>query len=231
MEIIPLTLQEKKVKNYLRKQVSYNNDNNIRSKLMCLFYSNINNIPILKELSEEEYNNYITHEFPYYFKDVDKNKIIEIFNVFVSPRKPISIVPFNKNKNNYDISIDEDNNNCLKISLDTFRPYYYHDWKQKTEEINKTSYENQTSFYNEYLKFYVKNKKFPDFNEFIVFIFNKDEQPLHKDIKNAFINVEKSYENVKEFIQKNNLTFNEIRKCILLSTNLSNRKLMQLLEK
>jgi len=221
-----LNLQERKIKNYLRKQVSYNNNNNIRSKLMCLFYSNINDIPIQKEITEEEYDEYLNKTFPYYFKGVDKNKIIAIFNLDVSPRKKI-IIPALNSFNHYDIN--DNINNCLEISIDTFRPYYYDDWKQQSEDINKTSYENQGSFYNEYLKFFIKKKKFPTFEEFMVFIFNKNEIPLHKDIKNAFNNIEKSYTNVKEHIKKNNLTYNEIRQIIVLSTNISNRKLIQLL--
>lgn len=221
-----LNLQERKIKNYLRKQVSYNNNNNIRSKLMCLFYSNINDIPIQKEITEEEYDEYLNKTFPYYFKGVDKNKIIAIFNLDVSPRKKI-IIPALNSFNYYDIN--DNINNCLEISIDTFRPYYYDDWKQQSEDINKTSYENQGSFYNEYLKFFIKKKKFPTLEEFMVFIFNKNEIPLHKDIKNAFNNIEKSYTNVKEHIKKNNLTYNEIRQIIVLSTNISNRKLIQLL--
>jgi hypothetical protein len=221
------TLQEKRIKNYLRKQVSYNNDNNIRNKLVCLFYSNIDDIPIQKELTEEEYKNYLHFNFPDYFKEIDKNKIIEIFNTLVSPRKPIIISDDkNKNKNNYDIN--DDDKNQLEISLETFRPYYYHDWKKKTEELNKTSYENQYSFYNDYLRCFIKNKKFPTFKEFMTFIYNKNKVPLHKDIKNAFINIEKSYEPVKEYIKENQLTYKEVKEIIILSTNISNRRLMQI---
>ena len=223
---LSLTLQEKKIKNYLRKQISHNNNNNIRSKLMCMYYENINNIPIQKELNNND--DYIKKEFPYYFNGIDKNKIIDIFNLLVSQRKPL-IIPLNQNKNNnqnnYDIS--EDDNNCLEISVHTFRPYYYNDWKQKTEDLNKISYDNQTSFYNEYLRFFMKYKKFPDFNEFIVFMFNKNEMPLHKDIRNAFMNIQKSYEPIKEYIKEHNMTYTEIREIILLSTSISNRKLMQ----
>lgn len=221
------SLQEKKIKNYLRKQVSYNN-NNIRNKLVCLFYSNIDDIPIQKELAEEEYNNYLDYNFPDYFKGIDKNKIIELFNTLVSPRKPI-IIPeplISDDKNNYDIN--DDDKNQLEISLETFRPYYYQDWKKKTEELNKTSYENQCSFYNEYLRFFIKNKKFATFKEYLTFIYNRNKIPLHKDIKNAFINIEKSYEPVKEYIKENELTYKEVKEIIILSTNISNRRLMQI---
>jgi len=66
-------LNYRKIKNYLRKELSKYNENLIRSKLLCLFYSNINNIPLAKKIDNDEYKT-IINDFPYYFKDVDREK-------------------------------------------------------------------------------------------------------------------------------------------------------------
>jgi hypothetical protein len=212
-------LNYRKIKNYLRKQLSKYNENLIRSKLLCLFYSNINNIPLAKKIDNDEYKT-IINDFPYYFKDIDREKIIEIFNKDVSSKKPLDV--------NYDIYIkfynyDINENNYLEISKNTFRPIYEENWKEKTEKINNIEFKYQHSFYADYLRYYIKNKKFPDLIEFISYIYNKYKKPIHKDILNVFKNIEKSYNPIKKYIEENNLDYEYIKDCINKSASIIKR--------
>jgi hypothetical protein len=216
-------LNYRKIKNYLRKQLSKYNENLIRSKLLCLFYSNINNIPLAKKIDNDEYKT-IINDFPYYFKDIDREKIIEIFNKDVSSKKPLDV--------NYDIYIkfynyDINENNYLEISKNTFRPIYEENWKEKTEKINNIEFKYQHSFYADYLRYYIINKKFPDLIEFISYIYNKYKKPIHKDILNVFKNIEKSYNPIKKYIEENNLDYEYIKDCINKSSSIIKRIEMQ----
>jgi hypothetical protein len=125
--------------------------------------------------------------------------------------------------NDYDIK----NNICLDISLKTFRPVYNENWKKISEEVNEVSFSKQKSFYADYLRCYLKLQYFPSFEEFTEFIYNKYQMPVHKDIKIVFDNIEKSYQNVKEYIKTNNYQFKYIRRIIKLSTSINNRILME----
>ena len=119
-------LEERQIINYLRKNASNNeNQNNIRNKLLSLFYKTINQIPI-----SETIDNYdiILKSFPIYFHNKTREEIIKLFNNEVCPRKPII---YNININYYKIKP----NNNLEISTKTFRPIYQDNWKEKTEEI------------------------------------------------------------------------------------------------
>jgi len=214
-------LTYRKIKNYLRKEISKGNTSNIINRLLNLYYLNINNIPIAKEITKEEYEKTI-ESFPYYFKDVDKNKIIEIFNKEILPNNPLKV--------NYDIELynyDIKDNNYLEISLNTFRPIYEEDWKRKTEEINGVEITRQYSFYADYLRYLLRYKKFPELDEFILFIFKRYKRPIHKDKINVYKNIEKSYKPVKEYILKNNLNFIDIKKILINSSSILNRKEIQ----
>ena len=211
-------LEERQIINYLRKNASNNeNQNNIRNKLLSLFYKTINQIPI-----SETIDNYdiILKSFPIYFHNKTREEIIKLFNNEVCPRKPII---YNININYYKIKP----NNNLEISTKTFRPIYQDNWKEKTEEINETSIKNQQSFYAEYLRFYLKFKKFPEFDEFLNYIYYKYNKPVHKDICIVYDNINKSYSSVKDYIKINNLTYEFIKSSIIQSAMLEKRKNIQ----
>ena len=211
----------KKIKNYFNKQLgngnsSGNDNSNFRNKLMCLFYSNINMVPIAKEISQEEYNLIIT-SFPDYFTSVSKKEILNIFNNEVSSKKPLYI-----NYNfiyNYDIK----DGNVLPISPKTFRPIYTDNWKEEAENTNGILIKYQLSFYADYLRYYLRFKQFPSFDEYLLFIYNKYKKPVHKDILNAYNNITKSYEPIHTYIKTNNLEYKEIKKTIIKSASISNR--------
>lgn len=217
-------LNIRKIRNYLRKNISndnnINNERKIRNNLISLYYSNINGIPIYKKINEDD-DNYkeIISKFPYFFSLVNRDKIIDIFNKDVSPRKKLNIT-FSDN-DNYDIK----DNNYLRISEETFRPYYYDDWKEKATIINEVAVERQHSFYNYYLNYYLRYKKFPDFNEFLNYCYMRNKEvPVHKDILNVYNNIYGSYKNI---IENTSYSNDEIRKKIIKSTSIEKRKEIQ----
>jgi len=221
-------LNNRKIKNYLRKNISNdgnnNNENKIRNKLLSLYYYNINDIPIFKKIEEgdEEYKNSIS-KFPEYFSLVNRDKIIDIFNKEVSPRKVLR-VDYN-DEYEYYYNYDIKDNNYLKISPITYRPYYYDDWKEMATKINEVDVNRQHSFYNKYLHYYLRYKKFPDFNEFLEYIYKKNnEKPVHKDIRNVYNNIYNSY---KELIINNEYSYDDIRKRIISTTSIKRRKELQ----
>lgn len=211
-------LIERKIVNYLRKHSSNNkNLNKTKNKILGLFYKRIENIPI-NDINNDINENW--KEFPYYFQTKTKEEILELFNSKVCPRKTIKY-PFNL------IDYDIKPNNYLEISKNTFRPIYKEDWKKQTEILNNCDYKNQQSFYMEYLRYYLKYKKFPSFSEFLIYLYYKYEKPVHKDIKIVYENINKSYEPIKEFIEKNNISFNEIKEILIKSASIQNRIIMQ----
>lgn len=213
-------LNHRKMRNYMRRQISNNNTNHLINRLFCLFYSNINGIPINKLINDDEYKNAI-NQFPHYFSLIDdKTRIIEIFNKEVSPKKPLNI--------NYDCylydSYDIKDDNYLIISLKTFRPIYDENWKECAEELNETPFNKQQSFYADYLRYYLKFKEFPSTElDFITYIYYKYNKPVHKDIHIAYKNLNKSYEPVKDFIKEKGLTFNQVKEIIVNSTSIKKR--------
>jgi hypothetical protein len=213
-------LDYRKIKNYLRKHSStIADDYQLCLKLYQLFYYDIDGIPIakLKPIDEINMDNY-----PYYFKNKTREEIIEIYNNEVKSKYLIKI--YNQEElRDYDIK----SNIFLDISLKTFRPVYKDDWKKISEEVNEVSFDKQRSFYADYLRCYLKLKNFPTFNEFIKFIYNKYHMPVHKDIKIVFDNIEKSYKDAKDYIENNNISFDIVRKSIVVSTPIANRILIQ----
>ena len=214
-------LDYKKIKNFMRKHSStVIDDYELRLKLLQLFYYDIDGLPIAKiRLNEDNFKN-----FPYYFNKKNKNEIIDIYNKEIkSKNKSLLKIYTLEELNDYDIK----NNICLDISLKTFRPVYNENWKKISEEVNEVSFSKQKSFYADYLRCYLKLQYFPSFEEFTEFIYNKYQMPVHKDIKIVFDNIEKSYQNVKEYIKTNNYQFKYIRRIIKLSTSINNRILME----
>lgn len=213
-------LEERQIINYLRKNASNKeNQNNIRNKLLSLFYKTINGIPITIKIDNEK-SRELLKDYPLYFQLKTREEIIELFNKEVCPKKPII---YNNNRIDYDIKDD----NYLEISNRTFRPFYVNNWKEQTKIVNGVGVENQDSFYMEYLRYYLRFKRFPEFDEYLNYIYYKFKRPVHKDIRVVFNNIEKSYESIKEYIKKNNLTYNEIKLILIKSTGINNRKEMQ----
>jgi len=215
-------LEERQIINYLRKNASNKeNQNNIRNKLLSLFYKTINDIPITIKIDIDK-SRELLKDYPLYFQLKTREEIIDLFNSAVCPKKPIN---YNHNRMDYDIKDDS----YLEISNRTFRPFYVNNWKEQTKIMNGVGVENQDSFYMEYLRYYLKYKRFPDFNEYLNYIYYKFKRPVHKDIRIVFDNIEKSYESIKEYIKKNDLTYKEVKLILIKSTGINNRKEMQAL--
>ena len=219
-------LDYRKIKNFMRKHSStIGDDHRLRLKLQQLFYYDIDGIPIaILKPEDESYNN---DYYPYYFQNKKRKEIIEIYNKEVKCKNKSELKIYTDEElNNYDIK----KNIYIEISLKTFRPVYKDNWKKISEEVNEVSFDKQRSFYADYLRCYLKLKNFPTFNEFIKFIYNKYQMPVHKDIRIVFENIEKSYKDVKDYIKNNKMTFEEIRRVIKLSTTISNRLLIETFE-
>lgn len=216
-----LLLNFRKIRNWLRKHSSnIGDENNLRKLLFKLYYYDINNdIPIAIIKNEDEIN---WDLFPLIFKLIKRDDIINIYNKEVRSNyfKELKIVDITTN--NYQIT-----KNSLKISLKTFRPFYEDNWKELAEKVNNIEFTKQTSYYSIYLKLFIKLQYFPTFDDFIKFIFNKYQTPLHKDIKIIFDNIEESYKDVKDYIKTNNLNYKDIKDIIIKSTNISIRKTIQ----
>lgn len=216
-----LLLNFRKIRNWLRKHSSnIGDENNLRKLLFKLYYYDINNdIPIAIIKNEDEIN---WDLFPLIFKLIKRDDIINIYNKEVRSNyfKELKIVDITTN--NYQIT-----KNSLKISLKTFRPFYEDNWKELAEKVNNIDFTKQTSYYSIYLKLFIKLQYFPTFDDFIKFIFNKYQTPLHKDIKIIFDNIEESYKDVKDYIKTNNLNYKDIKDIIIKSTNISIRKTIQ----
>ena len=214
-------LDYRKIKNYLRKHSSnINDDYQLRLKLHELFYYNIDGIPIAILKPEDE--SYENNNFPYYFQNKTRKEIIDIYNKEVKTKYLIKI--YNKNElNNYNIK----ENIYLDISLKTFRPVYNENWKKISEEINEVSFDKQKSFYADYLRYHLKYNNFPSFQEFIKFVYDRYQKPVHKDIKIVYDNIDKSYENVKDYICNNNMLSKDVSKIIKLSTSIPNRIMIE----
>lgn len=212
----------RKIKNYLRKNnaSTIDSDNKMRLKLQRLFYYDIYGIPIA--ILKSKYECYNNEEYPPYFQNKTREEIIDIYNKDVKTKYLIKI--YNQDElNDYDIKKDI----YLEISLKTFRPVYNENWKKISEEINEVSFDKQKSFYADYLRCYMKIKHFPSFEEFMIFSYNKYKMPVHKDIRIVFNNINKSYEKVRDYIEDNNMTFEEVCKIIKQSTPITNRLIME----
>lgn len=185
-----------------------------KKKLMCLCYSHkiINNNIILydKEVNEEEYNN-ILKLLPSFFKRLDKNKLLDYLNI-----------QFTKSWNYEVKSI-----NPMNISLKTFRPYYVENWKELSYDISNINVENQVSGYNDYIRCYIKYHKFVSYDEFELYVFKKYKKPVHTDLKTIYNEIYISYNNVRDYIEKNNLNYEDVKDILLKSCSIKNRIIIQ----
>jgi hypothetical protein len=213
-----ISLNHRKIKNYLRKFSSTTGDeNNLRRLLLKMFYYDIYGTPISIIKKEDEIK---WDDFPKLFKLVKREDIIDIYNKDVKSSfyKELKILG-EEELDTYKINPK----NSLKISLKTFRPVYKADWKKLSEEVNNISFDKQKSYYAIYLKLYLKYRYFPSFEEFIKHLFYKYQMPIHRDIKIIFDNIENSYKDVKEFIKINDMNYKTVKDIIIKSTKISNR--------
>jgi hypothetical protein len=213
-------LEQRRIINYLRK-VNNKDHHHTRRRIIALFYeTTYATIPINRKLETTDSNKILHEDFPEYFHLKTREEILELYNKEVSPKK-IIVYPYDLN----DYDIKEDTH--LEISPKTFRPVYHENWREQAEVVNGTSFKNQHSFYNDYLKFYIQNNEFPTYLQFLKFLYFKYKKPLHKDIKIVFDNIEKSYNPIKEFIKTNNLSFKEIKAILIQSASITNRIKLQ----
>ena len=77
------------------------------------------------------------------------------------------------------------------------------------------------------VQLYLKFHYFPNFIEFINYIFNKYQTPLHKDIEIIFENIDNAYKDIKEYIKIHNMNFQEVKDVIIKSTNILTRLSIQ----
>jgi len=217
-----LDLDTRQIINYLRKNTSDNkNEQYIRKILYSLFYSSYLDFPIAILNNEEELK-YIYSELPYIFQKKNRNEIIDIYNKYVKPKKQILFTDINEL---YDYEINSFDR--LEININTFRPVYIDNWREIASNIHKIDISKQYSFYNDYIIFYIKYKRFPTLAEYLQFIYNKYKKPLHKDIIVVYYNIYDSYDNVRKHIYKNNLSYKDVKKILVNSANITNRKKIQ----
>jgi len=217
-----MDLNYRKIKNYYRR---HKDISELRKNLLCLFYDNIEGIPIAVPLNDIKTED-LYYKFPYYFNNKTRDELIDIFNKEVTGvnMKPIKLYNIDE-LDVYDITGDRMG---LKICENTFRPYYMDDWKKRTEDINGIDYNKQKSFYNDYLKYYLRYKEFPNFHEYLRYIFYKyGEKPVHKDIRNVYHNIDNSYKYIKEYIKEKQMSYQDVRKILITSTPIKYRIQME----
>ena len=205
-----------------------------KRKMKCLINSHIiandEYIPVDKIATEKDINE-IMKTFPDYYNSHKYNELVYL-STLVNPNYSACNIQLEYNKPiNYDIEFKNDWSdkyiistiNPLKISFKTFRIVYNPNWKELAVNDNFVSVDNQISAYNDYIKFYIKYQHFPTFNEFAKYIYNKYKKALHKDFNNIYIEVSTSYNKIREYIEDNNYSYEEVKKIILDSCRIDDR--------
>ena len=205
-----------------------------KRKFKCLINSHMiadnEYIPVDKIATKKDIDEIMT-TFPDYYTKNQCNELIYL-STLVNPNYSAGVIQLEYNKPiNYDAEFKNDWSekyivaipNPLPISLKTFRIVYDPNWKELAEKNNNVSVDNQISAYNEYIKFYMKFKHFPSFNEFAKYIYNKYKKALHKDFKNIYIEVITSYNDVQNYIKDNDLTYEQVKKIMSDSCKIDDR--------
>lgn len=201
------------------------------NKIKCLTNNYIeynNTIILIDEQTPDDKLETILNSFPNYYKNVSINELIYI-STLVNPNYSANDIIINNENNvnylfkkswhNYDL-----NNDGLEISLKTFRPYYYSNWKELSYNIHKIDVDEQISGYNDYIKYYLSFKKFPDFNEFALYNYNKYKKPIYNKLyDDIFKIVQQSYKKIIDYIQDNNMSYNDVKKILLNSCSIADR--------
>lgn len=186
--------------------------NKIKIKCLSNSYKIVNNNIILydKEVNDDEYN-YILKLLPHFLKRLEKSVLAEYLNI-----------KFEKSWNYESKSF-----NPLYISLKTFRPYYVENWKELSYDISKIDVDKQVSAYNDYIRCYIKYHKFVSYDEFELYVYKKYKKPVHVDLKNIYNEVYISYNEVRDYIEKNNLNYEDVKDILLKSCSIKNRITIQ----
>lgn len=205
-----------------------------KRKFKCLINSHMiadgEYIPVDKIATKKDIDE-IMATFPDYYTKNEYNELIYLSNL-VNPNYSANVIQIEYNKPiNYNAIFENDWSDKyivttprpLNISLKTFRIYYQSNWKELAEKNNSVCINDQISAYNEYIKFYMKHKHFPSFNEFAKHIYNKYKKAIHKDFKNIYIEVVTSYNDVRQYIKDNNLTYEQVKKIISDSCRIEDR--------
>jgi len=209
-----------------------------KRKFKCLINSHIiaddEYIPVDKIATKKDIDD-IMATFPDYYTKNEYHELIYLSDL-VKPNYSANIIQLDYNKpiiysaefeNDWSEKYIVNAPRPLEISLKTFRIYYQPNWKELAEKNNVVSINDQISAYNEYIKFYMKHKHFPSFNEFAKHIYNKYKKALHKDFKNIYIEVVTSYNDVRKYIKDNNLTYEEVKKIMTDSCRIEDRICIQ----
>lgn len=205
---------------------------NFKRKIKCLINSHIiaddEYIPIDTIATEDDINK-IMKTFPEYYNYHKYNELVYLSTLVNSNYSANNI----QIENNiiYDIKFKNDWSNeyvittikPLEISLKTFRIVYNSNWKELSLIDNYVNVEEQISAYNDYIKFYIKFKHFPTFNEFAKYIYNKYKKALHKDFNKIYTEVSISYDKVREYIRNNKLNYEDVREILLASCRIEDR--------
>jgi hypothetical protein len=205
-----------------------------KRKFKCLINSYIiadnEYIPIDKIATKTDIDE-IMKTFPDYYKTNNANELIYLStivnknisanSILLEFNKPIEYdVKFNNEwSDKYIISKPEP----LKISLKTFRIEYNSNWKELSEKENGVTIDKQLSAYNDYIKYYIKYKHFPSFNEFAKYIYNKYNKVLPKDFNTIYVEINMAYTKVRKYIEDKNLSYEEVKKIILDSCKIEDR--------
>lgn len=206
-----------------------------KRKIKCLINSHIivdnEYIPIDKIATKKDIDD-IMKTFPEYYQSHTYNELIYL-STLVNRNLSANAIQLEYNKPiEYDVKFENDWSDKyiitdtiepLKISLKTFRIIYNPNWKDLAEKENSVNIDNQISAYNDYIKYYIKYKHFPTFNEFGKYIYNKYNKTLHKDFYNIYNDVNMAYNEVRKYIQDNNLNYEEVKKIILDSCKIEDR--------
>lgn len=205
-----------------------------KRKFKCLINSHIiadnEYIPVDKIATKEDINE-IMETFPDYYTTHEYNELIYL-STLVNPNYSANMIQLEYNKpinyneifqNDWSDNYNVNSLNPLTISMKTFRIVYDPNWKELAEKNNGVSIDKQISAYNEYIKYYMKYKHFPSFNEFAKHIYNKYNKALHIDFKNIYDEVEIAYNEVRKYIKDNNLTYEQVKKIISDSCRIEDR--------
>lgn len=207
---------------------------NFKRKIKCLINSHIiaddEYIPIDTIATENDINE-IMKTLPEYYNYHKYNELIYL-STLVNSNYSANNIQLEYNKPiKYDIQFKKDWSSeyiintikPLEISLKTFRILYNPNWKELSVKYNYVNVDQQISAYNDYIKFYIKFKHFPTFNEFAKYIYNKYKKALHEDFNKIYNEVSTSYHKIREYIKNNNLNYDEVKKIFLASSRIEDR--------
>jgi hypothetical protein len=209
------------------------NKKDFENKINCLLnsYIVINNIyvPYDIEINNDEYEN-LLKEFPVYYSKLDRNELIYIAKSILEMKNIDLIIPDDVMINDkyefertWDMNYRVNKSNPLKISLKTFRPYYVENWKELATNYLDTDINKQISGYNDYIRCYLRNHEFPNYETYVSYIYHRYKKPVHQDISNIYNEVKIAYNEVRNYINENNLDYQQIKAILLNSCKIANR--------